>query len=205
MLEEAGCNILFLPTRQDIYPDDSYKHINFDIGFLDTVLEGANRPGHFIGVAAVVKRLFDIVSPSRAYFGQKDYQQVLVIKKLVNDLNIPVEIITCPILREENGLAMSSRNELMTPEQRQEAALIYKLLSGAKDKILAGNTDYEAIKASAMAAFAKNGNFKAEYFDICTAESLQPVGQPTNKGLVICAAAKLGNVRLIDNVLVNDK
>jgi len=205
MLEEAGCNILFMPSHAVIYPNDNYKHINFDLGFLGAIMEGSNRPGHFAGVAAVVKRLFDIVLPTRAYFGQKDYQQVLVIRKLVNDFNLPIEIIACPIIREKNGLAMSSRNELLTSQQRDEAGLIYRLLSSAKDKILAGDTDYEAVKAWAMAAFAKNDHFKPEYFDICTAESLKPVSHPTGENLVICTAAKIGNVRLIDNVLVNEK
>jgi len=204
MLADAGCNILFLPSQSEIYPNDSYKHITFDIGFLDTIMEGGNRPGHFKGVAAVVKRLFDIITPTRAYFGQKDYQQQLVIKKLVTDLKLPVKIVTCPTIREKNGLAMSSRNELLTPQQRQEASLIFKLLSEAKDKILSGDTDYESIKGSAMLAFATNANFKPEYFDICAAESLKPVHQPTSENLVICVAAKLGNVRLIDNVLVNE-
>src|ERR1035437_3648920 len=131
MLENNGCDIVFMPSVEEIYPQTDTRI--FDFGKLDKVLEGAHRPGHFNGVAQVVSRLFEIVKPDKAFFGLKDYQQVLIIKNLVELLHLPIEIIACPILREPDGLAMSSRNMLLSAEERKAASLIPKLMQEAKN------------------------------------------------------------------------
>lgn len=203
LLEEAGCDCVFIPSVEEIYPSESFKKTEFSEGELGSRLEGKYRPGHFNGVATVVKRLFDIITPNRAYFGQKDYQQCLIVKKLVNDFNIPVEIVVCPILREENGLAMSSRNQLLSAEEREQAAFLYQLLQAAAMKIKGGNRNTGEIKEWAMAEFSKNRNFEPDYFDICNDADLSQV-TTLQEGMrvVICTAAFLGKVRLIDNIIV---
>jgi pantoate--beta-alanine ligase len=203
LLEEAGCDCVFIPSVEEIYPSESFKKTEFSEGSLGARLEGKYRPGHFNGVATVVKRLFEIVTPDRAYFGQKDYQQCLIIKKLVKDLKIPVEIVMCPILREENGLAMSSRNQLLSAEEREQAAFLYNLLQAAAMKIKGGNRDADAIKEWAMTEFSKNRNFEADYFDICSENDLSQVPRlEEGMKIVICTAAFLGKVRLIDNIII---
>jgi pantoate--beta-alanine ligase len=202
MLEAAGCNLIFLPSEEEIYPDESFKTIDFDTGALSDSMEGKYRPGHFKGVATVVKRLFDIVQPDNAYFGQKDYQQYLIIQKLVKDFNIQVKITLCPTLREADGLAMSSRNMLLTEEERLQAPFIYHMLQLAKDMWLQKNAKQDLIINTILSEFKLNGNFQPDYFDICSAESLQPISDLSNKDIVICVAAFLGKVRLIDNLLI---
>lgn len=203
LLAAAGCDCLFTPTVEEIYPSESFKKTEFSEGKLGERLEGKYRPGHFKGVATVVKRLFEIVTPDKAYFGQKDYQQCLIIKKLVKDFNIPVKIVMCPILREENGLAMSSRNQLLSAEEMEQAAFLYNLLQAAAIKIKGGNHDAEAIRKWAMTEFSKNRNFEADYFDICSENDLSPLTKlEEGMKVVICTAAFLGKVRLIDNIII---
>jgi pantoate--beta-alanine ligase len=202
ILEAAGCNILFLPTVDEVYPDPAMRKIDFDPGALGNKYEGASRPGHFAGMVAVVKRLFDIIRPTASYFGQKDYQQYLIVKKMIRHYHLPLRLVMCPIFREPNGLAMSSRNERLSPENREEAALIYRTLSKAELQIKKG-VNLDTIKKEAIADFDKNGNFQVDYFDICSAEGMEPAASTNiDSGLLICTAVILGGVRLLDNILV---
>jgi pantoate--beta-alanine ligase len=198
-LEEVQCDVLFAPDAAEMYPEKVTK--KYDFGQLDKVMEGAFRPGHFNGVAIVVKKLFDIVQPHKAYFGEKDFQQLTIIKRLVEIENLPVEIVPCPIVREPDGLAMSSRNRLLTPEERKEAPFIYKTLQEAKlrrDHICAN-----PLRQMIINRFEGNKHFKLEYFDIVNDKTLQPITGWNNKvGTVACVAVWLGNVRLIDNIRI---
>ncbi|MGZ5242406.1 MAG: pantoate--beta-alanine ligase [Bacteroidia bacterium] len=203
MLQEVGVDYLFLPDEKEIYPDESYKTIDFDPGIVAEQLEGAHRPGHFAGVGAVVKRLFEVVNPDKAYFGQKDYQQYLIIKELAKHFFPNQYIELCPTLREPNGLAMSSRNQRLTAEEREKASIIYKMLQQSREKILAKTQSFTDIEQEAKAEIEKNRNFQVDYFDICSAKDLTKVqNHEQNEPLIICAAVKVGNVRLIDNLLI---
>jgi pantoate--beta-alanine ligase len=198
-LESVQCDVLFAPTVEEMYPEKVTRQ--YDFGQLDKVMEGKFRPGHFNGVAVVVKKLFDIVQPHRAYFGEKDFQQLVIIKKLVEMENIPVEIVPCPIVREPDGLAMSSRNRLLTPEQRKEAPFIYETLLEAKRR--RHHICANPLRQMIINRFEGNENFKLEYFDIVNDKTLQPItGWNDKVGTVACVAAWLGNVRLIDNIRI---
>ena len=204
LLEKNGCDCLFLPDVAEIYPSDDYRKINFDTGYLGKMLEGAYRPGHFVGMVAVVKRLFDIVMPDKAFFGQKDYQQCLIVKKMAEYYHLDLEIITCPTIREKSGLAMSSRNLRLSGENREKAAIIYKTLTWAEKEINRGTLSFEEIKDQARAHFTGNGNFTVDYFDICSCDTLEPLSEKlNNERMVVIAAVWLGDVRLIDNIIVS--
>jgi pantoate--beta-alanine ligase len=165
-------------------------------------MEGKYRPGHFNGVAQVVSKLFEIVKPDRAYFGLKDFQQLAVIKKLVKKLKMPVEIVTCPIIREKSGLAMSSRNELLSVEERENAALIFATLSKAKNLI--GVKSVQELENWVVETINKNPFLNVDYFEIVDNENLQPVGNWDEKGDKIgCIAVQCGKIRLIDNIVLN--
>jgi pantoate--beta-alanine ligase len=203
LLEMAGCDYLFLPDEKEMYPSGSYKHIDFDPGPIGNRLEGSSRPGHFAGMAAVVKRLFDIVKPDKAFFGLKDYQQYLIVKKMVAFYNLPIEIVGCPIIREENGLAMSSRNARLTASQRAKAGFIYKTLTRAAEEIKEGSLSFETILAQAKAGLAAEGDIVVDYIDICSADSLEPATEKMNENeLIIPIAVYMGEVRLIDNIII---
>ncbi len=200
MLEKTKCNILFIPPENEMY--DKPDNRKFNLGQLDEVMEGKYRPGHFNGVAKIVTMLFDLVSPDRAYFGLKDFQQYVIIKKLKEDLKLPVEIIGCPTVREDDGLAMSSRNSLLSDEERKHAALIYHALNQAKQN----KRKYviKEIKAQVINSLNKDPYIRVEYFEIVNSENLKPVqswGEPSVK--IGCIAARVGNVRLIDNINFN--
>lgn len=199
MLEDAGCDILFMPTVQEMYPEPDTRKFSF--GALEQVMEGAHRPGHFNGVAVVVSRLFDIVEPGKAYFGQKDYQQLAIVRSMVKQLGLKVEIVGHPIVREADGLAMSSRNVRLSAEERKEAALIPSTLFKVKE--MAGKATVKELKAFAEEQVNSNPHMQLDYFEIADTETLQPVDaiQP-GKGAVACIAVKLGPVRLIDNVIL---
>jgi pantoate--beta-alanine ligase len=204
MLESTGCDLVFAPEVEEIYPEpdtDSYRE-NFDFGHLEKVMEGKHRPGHFNGVAQVVSKLFDIVEPNKAYFGLKDFQQLAIIQKMVQMLKMPVEIVPCPIIREKSGLAMSSRNELLAAEERENAALIYETLSNAKN--LAGAKSVRELETRVIETINKNPFLNVEYFEIVDFENLQPVKSWRDKGRKIgCIAVFCGKVRLIDNIVFN--
>lgn len=198
-LEAAGCDAVFAPSVEEMYPEPPALRINF--GELETVLEGAFRPGHFNGVGIVVARLFNIVQPDRAYFGQKDLQQVAVIRRLVRDLGFPIELVRCPTVREADGLAMSSRNRNLTSAERQLAPVLYQGLSEANALLLHGASVDEA-KAAVVTLLETIPAFRLEYVEVVNADTLQPVSERLAPGqTAICIAAHLGHVRLIDNVV----
>lgn len=199
MLETVGCDVLFAPSVEEMYPEPETR--KYDFGALESVMEGAFRPGHFNGVAVVVHKLFDIVEPDRAYFGEKDFQQLAIIKKMVAMEQLPVEVIGCPIVREPDGLAMSSRNALLSKEERRQAPFIYKTLQEAKRR--KEHLCAKPLKQMILNLFASNEHFKLEYFEIVDDTTLQPIENWNNKkGTVACVAAWLGSVRLIDNIRI---
>jgi pantoate--beta-alanine ligase len=199
MLESAGCDLMFVPDVAEIYPQGFERSIRLEVPELSTTLEGQFRPGHFPGVATVVAKLFNIVEPDLAVFGQKDYQQLAVIRRMVADLCMPVEIIGAPTVRESDGLAMSSRNQYLTPAERRIAPRIFQELERAAAQLVSGDSDYIRIEASALEALASAG-FRPDYFSVRTRELGQP--PPDAHELVVLVAARLGRARLIDNVQV---
>lgn len=199
MLEDSGCDIVFMPSVEEIYPKNDIRI--FDFGVIDKVLDGAHRPGHFNGVAQVVSRLFDIVKPNKAFFGLKDYQQVLVIKKMVEQLHFKVEIVACDILREPDGLAMSSRNTLLSIEERKAASLIPKLMQEAKT--LSKSLSITDIKNKLLAEVRQNPLLKADYIEFCDANTLQIVTEVNAQKTICLAAIFSGKIRLIDNLFIN--
>ncbi len=197
-LEEQGCNVVFHPSVEEMYPEPDTTE--FDFGNLDKVLEGEFRPGHFNGVASVVKKLFKIIEPDRAYFGLKDFQQLLIIHKMIKDFDCPVELVPCPIVREKNGLAMSSRNELLSKSERKQASLIYKTLKFIK--VQAGFQPINELKNYVEREF-KRKNMKLEYFEIADMYTLEPLTTWLgSKNVITCIAVQVGNVRLIDNIIL---
>lgn len=198
LLETAGVGFVFAPAVSEIYPEPDTRL--FDFGLLDKVMEGAHRPGHFNGVAQVVSKLFDMVKPDKAYFGEKDFQQLAIIRRMVRDLNLPIEIIGCPIIREEDGLAKSSRNLLLTPEARKAAPQIYRALSEAADN--RGTMEVTQTAAAIRRAIDSSPELKTEYVEIVDAKTLQPVSQWGKEvgELRCCVAVRAGNIRLIDNI-----
>ncbi len=200
LLEEAGCDILYMPEVSDVYPENDNR--KFDFGYLDTILEGATRPGHFNGVGQVVSILLEGVKPDKAFFGSKDYQQVMVVKSLVQQLNIPVEIIPCPILREPDGLAMSSRNTRLNPEERKIAALIPQWMQEAMTIIK--ENGIEAAKQFINEKVSKIPEMKLDYYEVCDAETLKSISEMTpNQKAITLIAVFVGNIRLIDNWIID--
>ncbi len=203
MLEAAGCDVLFLPSVEEVYPEGLVAARHYDLGYLETILEGKFRPGHFQGVCQVVHRLLDIVRPSDLYLGQKDYQQCMVITKLVELINKEKEISIriCPTLRETDGLAMSSRNRRLTKEERETATTIYQSLRMIKENFRKEET--AVLQQQAYDMLEKAG-FTIDYVAIAEAEDLSPVSKwDGKKKLVGLVAAFLHEVRLIDNMLLN--
>ena len=198
LLEPTGCSIVFAPNAKEVYPEPDKRKFNF--GKLEEVMEGKHRPGHFNGVAQVVSRLFDIVKPTKAYFGLKDFQQLGIVKNMVKQLQLPVEIVPCAIIREESGLAMSSRNELLTEEQRKNAAVISETLFKAKE--LKGQKSVQEIADWVTETINKNPFLDVEYFEIVDDEQLQPVNNWDEKSTKVgCVAVFCGKIRLIDNIV----
>lgn len=197
MLEEVGCDILFAPSAIEMYPEPILK--NYDFGLLGDVMEGANRPGHFNGVAIVVKKLFEICLPTKSYFGEKDFQQLAIINKLVKMENLNLEIVPCPIVREKDGLAMSSRNKRLSREQRQAAPFIYETLLEARN--LTGKKSVAEVKTWVENKFNSNDAFQLEYFEISDSIDLQEVnGWEEAENIMGFVVANMGNIRLIDNI-----
>lgn len=196
MLESVGCDVVFSPSEAEMYPEKVNK--SYDFGDLAKVMEGAFRPGHFDGVAIVVHKLFDITLPYRAYFGEKDFQQLQIIRALVALENIDVEIVPCPISREADGVARSSRNERLTPEMRKAAPFIYKTLLEAK--VLAQTADAGKIIDFVENQFAAHPLLKLEYFSIAEAGTLQPAEDKLLPGSYGFIAVFAGDIRLIDNI-----
>lgn len=203
LLESAGCDILFLPSFSEVYPSGKPTNEHYDLGFLETVLDGTYRPGHFQGVCQVVSRLLAIVQPDNLYLGQKDYQQCMVITRLVELMGLRdvIKINLCPTLREPGGLAMSSRNTRLGQEERKRASVIFKALTEIKNGLDAG--DIQKLKQAAIARLEQAG-FRPDYVEIADQRSLKPVTRFDGKQkLVALVAAYLNDVRLIDNMILN--
>ncbi|KIO50576.1 pantoate--beta-alanine ligase [Flavobacterium hibernum] len=193
--------ILYAPSVDDIYEGHTISQ-SFDFDGLENQMEGKFRPGHFNGVGTIVKRLFEIVTPTNAYFGEKDFQQLQIVKKMVEKTNLPVNVVGCPIFREDNQLAMSSRNERLTPEERKEAAIIYKVLTEAKE-IFKNNSPEETIKFVEN-AFKDNERFELEYFVIADESTLLPIDQKNeDKNYRAFIAVFVNSIRLIDTISLN--
>lgn len=193
--------IIFAPTVDDIYGGNTVSQ-HFDYDGLENQMEGRFRPGHFDGVGTIVKRLFEIVKPQNAYFGEKDFQQLQIVKKLVSKNNIPVNVVGCPIHREANGLAMSSRNERLSESEREEAAFIYRTLKKAKDMFAVESIGN--IKKTVGEAFTEHPGFELEYFEIADESSLETISEK-NPGKTYRAfiAVFVNKIRLIDTILLN--
>ena len=201
-LEKAGCDVLFLPTLTEIYPDGTAYIEKYELGYLETVLEGKYRPGHFQGVCMVVDRLLNIIAANELYIGQKDYQQCMVIKKLVKLKQIKTHINICPTLRETDGLAMSSRNVRLADRDRKQALKIFETLLFIKNNLNPG--DLKRLKQLSVQNL-KDAGFTVDYVEIANAGNLKIIDDwDGNTKLVAVAAAFLGNVRLIDNMLLQD-
>ena len=200
LLEDEGAAAVFTPSVDDMYPDGQEEQTTVEVPRLSSVLEGAFRPGHFAGVATVVTKLFGIVTPDVAVFGEKDFQQLAVIRRLVRDLDLGVEIVAGPTVREPDGLALSSRNQYLSPAQRQQAPALYRTLAAARRRLAAGDRSYAAIEEEAKAALAAAG-FEPDYVAIRRAPDLALPGE-TDADLVVLGAARLGATRLIDNLRV---
>jgi len=196
-LESADCDILFNPAVNEMYADNEQWHLN--IGELEHLLEGKFRPGHYQGVTQVVYKLFNIVKPDSAYFGQKDYQQVLVIRKMVELLNMPVKLVMCPIERESDGLAMSSRNIHLTADDRKHALVLSKALMFVKDKFR--SEKITVLQSEATRLVKSEPGVQLEYFEIADGNTLHPAGDDT-KSIVALVAARVGHTRLIDNIII---
>lgn len=198
LLEGTACELLFVPSVKEVYPEPDQRV--FDFGDLDKVMEGKFRPGHFNGVAQVVSRLFDLVAPHKAFFGEKDFQQLAVVRAMVRQLNYPVEIVPCPIVREADGLAMSSRNMLLSTLQRKNAPQIALTLSESCN--FAATHSVAETKQQVVDAINAVPELEVEYFEIVDGNSLQAVGSWEESSYVVgCIAVFAGEVRLIDNVI----
>ena len=200
-LEEAGVDLAFMPDEAEMYPEGRQNLADFDPGYLGQVLEGEKRPGHFEGMATIVKKLLETVKPDYAYFGQKDYQQLLIVRELVSTYQLPVSIVSEPIVRESDGLALSSRNVLLTPEERELAPVIYQTLKYCRDQV---ERDFrpEEVSQEGVDALNRYEAFTLEYFTIRNAFTLAPVTSAEKpKAVIILVALGIGKVRLIDNML----
>lgn len=197
-LEDAAADLLFAPPPEQIYPAGLERASRVEVPGLSETLEGEKRPGHFTGVATLVAKLFNIVQPDTALFGEKDFQQLLVIRRMAADLCFPVEILAVPTVREADGLALSSRNGYLSRAERALAPVLYQTLRQAADRLARGERDFAALEAAGLKTLDAAG-FTAEYFAVRTVDTLQPPAIQVTE-VVILAAAWLGTTRLIDNV-----
>jgi pantoate--beta-alanine ligase len=198
--ESTGVDVLFMPTAHEMYP--AKPDVFVTVEGISEVLEGAVRPGHFRGVATVVAKLFHIVQPHKAFFGQKDYQQCVVIKRMVKGLNMDVEIVVLPTVREQDGLAMSSRNSYLNAEERLGAAVIHRALSAVGHLMKAGVQEPEKLKNKMLAVLREEKDLVVDYVEIADTESLAPLAEINGKA-VILIAVRVGRTRLIDNFLIS--
>ena len=201
LLERSAAAAVFLPDSVELYSSGLTGLEKYDLGHLETILEGKYRPGHFQGVCQVMSRLLKLVNPDKLFMGQKDYQQCMVVERLLELLDLDIQLVRCPTVREPDGLALSSRNLRLQPEQRAVAPVIFHTLRAAKETIVPG--DLSVIRKKALAHLERN-HFRPDYFEIANAATLEPVSVwDGRQRLVILVAAFLGDVRLIDNLLVN--
>jgi len=200
-LENAGTDILFLPSVSEMYPHGTRDLEHYDLGYLESILEGKYRPGHFQGVAQVMARLLQYTTPQKLFMGQKDYQQCMVVQRLIDLKNMNTELVICPTVREPDGLAMSSRNLRLNPTERAKAVAIFEALSFVKRNIWQGDLTHLEIEASMMLS---SKNFKVDYLEIAKADNLELLNEWNGHDkLVVLTAAFLNEVRLIDNMLIS--
>lgn len=200
LLESVGCNIIFAPSAEEMYtPSEMGTVFDFDFGGLDEVMEGVFRPSHFNGVVQVVSKLFSMVTPDRAYFGEKDFQQLAIIRRMVRVMNFPIKIVGCPIVREKSGLAMSSRNALLSEQERTSASVIYQtLLQSVK---LIEEKNVAETKAWVIDRLNATEGFKVEYYEIVDGNSLKSINDWSAADYIVgCVTVYCGKIRLIDNI-----
>ena len=200
LLQTVGCDVVFAPEADDIYSkSETDSRFEFDFEGLDKVMEGKFRPGHFNGVVQIVSKLFDLVRPNRAYFGEKDFQQLAIIRLMTRRYNLPIEIVPCPIVREDSGLALSSRNSLLKDNEKQVAQHIYAVLNESRQFV--PQTEVEELKQCVIAAIEQKPELKVEYFDIVDGHTLKSIGKWDESDYIVgCITVFCGNVRLIDNI-----
>lgn len=200
LLQTVGCDVVFAPEADDIYSQsETDSRFEFDFEGLDKVMEGKFRPGHFNGVVQIVSKLFDLVRPDRAYFGEKDFQQLAIIRLMTRRYNLPIEIVPCPIVREDSGLALSSRNSLLKDNEKQVASHIYAVLNESRQFV--PQTEVEELKQCVIAAIEQKPELKVEYFDIVDGHTLKSIGKWDEFDYIVgCITVFCGNVRLIDNI-----
>jgi pantoate--beta-alanine ligase len=202
LLREAGVSLVLMPSPDEIYPNGFQTYI--EVMGVSQGLEGERRPGHFRGVATVVNKLFNIVQPDRAYFGQKDAQQVAVIRRMVADLAMPVQIVVVPTLRAEDGLALSSRNTYLSPEQRTAASVLYRALAAAQTRYAATSRDPNDLRAAMQAVLAAEPLAQVDYVSAADAATLAELESPTEGPILLSMAVKIGRTRLIDNMVLGE-
>jgi pantoate--beta-alanine ligase len=199
LFERAGVDLVFAPGVAEMVPDGATTTV--DVGAIGTRLDGAHRPGHFLGVATIVAKLFHVIQPDRAYFGQKDAVQVAVLRQMVRDLNFPVELVACPIVRDEDGLALSSRNAYLSADERARALTIPRALDAMREEVAAGIVEPDSVLKAGMSVLQRSGGIELEYLRIVDAATLEQVSA-IRPGTLVAIAAKVGKTRLIDNFLV---
>jgi pantoate--beta-alanine ligase len=200
-LEAAGTILLFAPSPEEMYPLGSTAFV--EVPGIGDRLDGASRPGHFRGVATVVAKLFHITGPDRAYFGQKDAAQIAVLRAMIRDLNLPVRLVACPIIREQDGLAMSSRNRKLSPQNRRRGLILHRALQAACELLEAGETNTDVLRNALLETFAADEDVRLDYAAIVDPSTLLPV-EDTAQGALIAVAAWVGSTRLIDNILTEN-
>jgi pantoate--beta-alanine ligase len=200
MLEELGVDVVYVPSVETMYPSGYQTWI--DVEETSIPLEGKCRPGHFRGVATIVAKLFNAFLPARAYFGQKDAQQVVVLQRMVQDLNFPVEIVVCPTLREVDGLALSSRNAYLSADERKAAPVLFRALSAAKNKYDSGERDADVLRAILNSMIQSEPLAKEQYVSAADPRTLREL-QKIDKGVLLSMAVRIGKARLIDNILIS--
>jgi pantoate--beta-alanine ligase len=200
LLEKEGVDLLWTPTPEIMYPQGFQTHVN--VNRVTTLLEGAARPGHFQGVATVVAKLFNVFQPTRAYFGQKDAQQVIVIKRMAKDLDFNLEVVACPTVREDDGLAMSSRNVRLTPEHRSQAVCLYRALRAAAGVFRSGVREAARLRQAMADVVSKAPDARVDYVSVADSETLEEL-KSVEAGALLSIAVFLGDVRLIDNLVLD--
>jgi pantoate--beta-alanine ligase len=198
MLEREGVEFVFAPLVEEMYPAGAATWVMVEE--LSGKLDGRSRPGHFRGVTTVVSKLFHIVEPEKAYFGQKDAAQVAIIRRMVRDLNLPVEIVVCPIVREADGLAMSSRNAYLSPQERKSALVLHRSLEGVQQLVEAGERDAARLLAAGREEFVLESSVRLDYFEVVDPQTLDPIAD-VSRGALVAVAAYVGATRLIDNAV----
>ena len=199
LLERERVDFVFTPSVEEMYPAGALTWVSVDE--LSAKLDGRSRPGHFRGVATVVAKLFHVVEPDKAFFGQKDAAQVAIIRRMVRDLNFPVQIVVCPIVREADGLAMSSRNAYLNAEDRKRALVLHRSLMRVQEMVSAGERNAARLASAGKEEFGREGAVRLDYFEIVDPDLLEPV-EDIRKGGLVAVAAYVGSTRLIDNIVV---